>query len=370
MWPFPGGHVCPPRHHPLTMSTPIATPAAGARSARMVAWACRLASAMTSASQSQHSRSLVAYTGPGVPPTARRQSQHELVDFARPPVAEVMLAAQFPSETIDLEVYGRFASAVRNELPRRSRQPVVPRNEERFDQRAAQASFEIRLEGPTDLPRILFESEDRVEVVQLQPHRLTLNWRREPIPDKPYPRYKALRKRFRQLLVLLFEALDEVGQQHPVELSEVTYINPIDYPGGHATDAVGRTHPDLANIVNRFKKRPTSAFLPDAEDAHLQARWRIPDDDGAPVGRLHLSVDPAFRPSQFKMPAMVLPDVPFPELAPIYLVQLTARVMPKGGTVDRTMRALDLGHEWVVRGFEDLTTAEMHDYWGLRERGD
>jgi len=41
--------------------------------------------------------------------------------------------------------------------------------------------------------------------------------------------------------------------------------------------------------------------------------------------------------------------------------------MPSGDTVDRAMKALDVGHEWVVLGFEDLTTAEMHEYWGQRE---
>jgi uncharacterized protein (TIGR04255 family) len=312
----------------------------------------------------------LAYTGGEVPPrTARRQSQHELVDFARPPVAEVILAAQLPPDTIDLEVYGRFAEELRGRLPRRSRAPVVPRNTELFDQRPAQASFEIRLEGPTDLPRVLFESEDYTEIVQLQPHRLTLNWR-EAIPGTRYPRYPALRKQFRDLLRLLFSALDDLGQPHPVEFSEVTYVNPVEYPGNDAVDAVGQTHPDLANIINRFKRRPSSAFLPEAEDAHLRVRWRIPDQRGTPIGRLHLSVEPGLRPSRLKSPAMTTPEVPPSSLTPIYLVNLTSRVMPTGGTVDRTMKALDVGHEWVVLGFEDLTTAEMHDYWGHGERGD
>jgi uncharacterized protein (TIGR04255 family) len=311
-------------------------------------------------------RSPVAYTGPEVPPAARRQSSHELVSYEHPPVAEVVLAAQFPPDTIDLEAYGRFAGEVSAELPRRSRQPVVPRNEEKFDERQAGVSFEIRLEGPTDLPRVVFESDDRQEVVQLQPHRLTLNWR-AIVPGADYPRYPALRTRFRELMKLLFAALDDVGQDHPVELSEVTYVNPIEFPGDDAADGVGRTHPDLANIINRFQKRPASAFLPEAEDAHLQVRWRIPDAAGMPAGRLYLSVEPGMRPSRLKSAALATPDVPPPGLTPIYLVNLTARVMPNGGTVDRAMKALDVGHEWVVRGFDDLTTDEMHRHWGRKK---
>jgi uncharacterized protein (TIGR04255 family) len=307
-----------------------------------------------------------------VPQTARRRPLYELVDFERPPVAEVLLATQFPADTIDLEVYGLIAGKIRDELPRRSRQGVIPRNEERFDQLdklPAQASFEIRMEGPADLPRILFESQSGDEVVQLQPHRLTYNWR-HGTAGKPYPHYTALRKRFMRLLKLLFEALDEVGQQHAVELAEVTYVNPIEYPGHPATDAVGQTHPDLANIINRFNKRPDSAFLPDAEDAHLRARWRIPNAKGAPIGRLHLSIDPAIGPSGLKSPAPIAPGVLPSSLAPIYLVNLTARVRPQGQSVDRVMKGLDIGHEWVVLGFEDLTTPEMHNHWGLKTRKD
>lgn len=139
-----------------------------------------------------------------------------------------MLAAQFPAETIDLEVYGRFANHVRDELPRRTRQGIVPRNEEKFDQldqRPTQALFDI-------------------------------------------------------------------------------------------------------------------AFLPEAEDAHVAARWRIPGTDGTPIGRLHLSIDPGLRPSQPKSPAPT-PDKLQPlELTPIYLVKLTARVSPSKHSVASVTRHL------------------------------
>lgn len=262
---------------------------------------------------------------------------------------------QFPPDTVDMEVYGRFAREVRDELPVRRRQPIIPPMEETFDKPPVQRSIEIQLEGPTSLPRTLFESDNGVQLVQLQHDRLTLNWRgREP--NMPYPRYKSLRKRFRVLLKRLTEALDEVGQQHPINLCEVTYVNPIEYPGGAASDGVGSTHPDLAKIINRLRPRPKGAFLPEAEDVQLQARWRIPADEGrgtgSPAGRLHLSVAPGLKP---------------PENTPIYLVNLTARVMPKGVSADSAMRALDVGHEWVVLGFKDLTTTQMHQHWGLAQ---
>jgi uncharacterized protein (TIGR04255 family) len=192
-----------------------------------------------------------------------------------------------------------------------------------------------------------------VELVQLQPHRLTLNWRR-PDADAPYPRYELLRRRFRQHLKRLTDALDEAGQLHPINLSQVTYVNPIEYPGA---GTIGLAHPDLAKIINRLRPRPRDAFLPETEDAQIQTRWRIPAEavgrrTGPPAGRLHLSVAPGLKP---------------PGETPIYIANLTAHVMPRGGSVDRAMDALDVGHEWVVLGFKDLTTSEMHTHWGLRE---
>jgi hypothetical protein len=79
-----------------------------------------------------------------------------------------------------------------------------------------------------------------------------------------------------------------------------------------------------------------------------------------------LSLEPGMRPPRLTSAALATPDVPPPGLIPIYLANLTARVMPNGATVDRAMKALDVGHEWVVRGFDDLTTAEMHRHWGKR----
>ena len=290
-----------------------------------------------------------------MPHEPRRPSRFNLVDFERPPVVEVVLSVQFPPDTIDVEVYGRFAREVRDELPVRHRQPMIPLVEETFDKPAVRRSIEIHLEGPASLPRTLFEGENGVQLVQLQHDRLTLNWR-EREHEVPYPRYETLRNRFQALLRRLTDALDEVGQTHPINLCEVTYVNPIEYPGRGASDGVGRTHPDLAKIINRLRSRPRTAFLPEAEDVQLQARWRIPAEavgrTEPPAGRLHLSVAPGLKP---------------PGETPIYLVNLTARIMPEGANADSVMQALDVGHEWVVLGFKDLTTAQMHKHWGLAE---
>lgn len=76
----------------------------------------------------------------------------------------------------------------------------------------------------------------------------------------------------------------------------------------------------------------------------------IPGTDGAPVGRLYVSAAAALSEEQ----------------KPIYVVQMSGRTIPEEPGTDAALAALDLGHEWVVKGFEDMTTNKMHEIWERR----
>ncbi len=105
---------------------------------------------------------------------------------------------QFAPQTLDVEAFGRFAAEVREELPERQQQPVLPPMTETFEQVAAMPPLEIRLEPTMGLPRMWFLSTSGVELAQLQHDRFTFNWR-EARQGVEYPRYSALRERFRDL---------------------------------------------------------------------------------------------------------------------------------------------------------------------------
>lgn len=264
-------------------------------------------------------------------------------------MAEVVLSVQFGADTVDLEALGLFAHRVRPELPVRQQQPMVPPMVENFDSPPVGAGFEIRFDVPMALPNTWFLSEDGVQLVQLQHDRLTLNWRELDHPVA-YPRYEALRARFEGLLAMLEECVEEAGKKAGINLCEVTYVNPIE----HANPGSG--HADLAKIINRVRSRPRNAYLPEAEDAQLQARWRIPAEElgrsGLPAGRLYLAASPALRP---------------PTNTPIYMINLTGRVIPSSDDPSTALDALDVAHKWVVLGFKDLTTPAMHRRWGIEE---
>lgn len=272
-------------------------------------------------------------------------SDHDLVSFARPPVAEVALSVQFANNPIDIEVIGVFAREIRAEFPSSKLQPVSPTIVETFDLAPPPQGFEVRVDPPATLPRLWFEST-RGDLVQLQHDRLTLNWRAAS-DDAAYPRYDSLRKRFENLL----RTLRSVGKEASVTLNpslvEVAYVNPVQLPVRNRTAG----HPDLARLVNRVKSSSSSSFLGEPEDAQYQARWRI-EENGKPIGRLHVSATPGLIP---------------PNDTPIYMLNLIARVQSEKDSVPRTLSAMDVAHEWVVCGFRDLTTKKMHEYWKLKE---
>lgn len=292
------------------------------------------------------------YTRDSLPNNQPGSSSHDFVRFDRPPVGEVALTHQFAEEVVDLDVLAGFASAVRSELPNRQRQQAAPRIRELFDVPQPQPEFEISLEPPNTLPRFWFISGDGSQLVQLQGDRISLNWRK-PDDASKYPSYATLRRDFRRYFGTLQEAIEEAGGPAPeVELSEVTYVNPVEVP----VPPRGGGHPELAKILNRVRPRPPKAFLPHAEDAQIHTRWRIPGSETGvadrPAGRLYMSAAPGLKP---------------PTSVPIYIVTMVGRVIPAGGG-ERAWRALDIAHRWVVLGFTDLITRGMQEQWGFKEK--
>lgn len=285
--------------------------------------------------------------------------EYEFVSFSEPPVNEVALSIQFGPETFDLATYGLFVHRLREAYPDVQRQPVLPPIVETFDQLPGIPSINIQFADPAAMPRLWLITKEGTELVQLQHDRISYNWRRLAA-DVRYPRYSHIRERLTGVLSALNESLNEAkGQIEPsgswrsASLCEVAYVNTIAY--GSPTEA--KSHPDLARAVSRIRSASESDFLGPPEDAQFNARWRIPGSalgvGEHPVGRLHVSANPSFSPSQQE---------------PIYIMTLTARInLASNSSQESAMDALDLAHKWVVLGFEDLTTEEAHGHWGKTE---
>jgi hypothetical protein len=125
----------------------------------------------------------------------------------------------------------------------------------------------------------------------------------------------------------------------------VTYVNHI-----LPADGIWESHGEAGRAVSLVTASPY-AFLPVPEDVRGAARFVIADVGGAPVGRLHVLLEPRW---------FVKDD------QPLLLLQLTARGAPLGEDLEGARAFFRLARAWIVNGFVDATTPEMHQVWGRR----
>lgn len=270
-----------------------------------------------------------------------------LPDFEDPPVTEVALAVQFePLSALRTPQIGLIWNKFREQFPRIEEHAPLGRMVERFGV-VGPPKPEIRLEmtRKPPVPRCWFLNESGTELIQVQQDRFAHNWRKVGEGDE-YPRYEHVRACFRNELVKFgdFVRQEKLGDLEP-DHCEVTYVNHI--VSGRGWD----NHGQIGEVLTVLAPEYSEPFLPDAEEFRLRAAYVVPGSDGTPLGRLHVSVDPAYRRSDAR---------------PMFVLNLVARARPEGQDLDSVLRVLDIGREWIVRGFAAITTGQMHKIWGRK----
>ncbi len=274
----------------------------------------------------------------------RAADAKQLPRYANPPVVEVAISVQFDElAEFQLVHFGLFWEWIRDRYPRTEHHPPLPATIEIFGQREPQPSA-ISIESNFPIGRCWYLSEDGLRLVQLQPDRFVLNWRKLDT-ETAYPSYDALRAVFDEELgaFLQFLAQHDIGEFEPRQC-ELTYVN-------HIVDEGWRYASDLPNVLTTWSGKGSSGYLPGVEDVRLAWSYRF-EEGGTPLGRLHVAVSSAMRSSDRK---------------PLVVVQLVGRGAPIGGGKEGALMFADRAHEWIVRGFTDITTQRMHAIWG-RER--
>lgn len=205
------------------------------------------------------------------------------------------------------------------------------------------AQVEVTVEEKPSAPRLWFLNQVKTELIQVQADRFIHNWRKlEGI--ELYPRFEPIRDKFRDEVFILEQFLKDEGMGAPiVNQCEVTYVNHIE-PSG-----VWERHGQFDKVYARWSPGVADQLLPEPEDGSLRLRFVIPGDVGKPAGRLHVISQPAWKKS---------------DNTPILVLSLTARGEPLGEGVEGAFRFFELGRKWIVKGFAELTTAEMHKVWG------
>ena len=273
-----------------------------------------------------------------------------LPEYEEPPVVEVAISLQFKGlESLRTPQFGLLWNVLRAEkYSRIEEHGELEQTFEEFEERPGpKASVRVQTfdDGPPP-PRIWFLNEAQNELIQVQRDRLIVNWRRGA-NSEPYPRYPHIIKRFRSALATFveFAASEKVGELVPTQC-EVTYVN-------HMPSGLGwLKHGDLGKVVTPWENRYSDEFLRAPEDVGFKARYRMDDETGRAIGRLHVLLQPAFSAANGQ---------------PIFVLNLTGRGSPAPADLEGIFRMFDHEHEWIVRGFTSITTKHMHELWRRRD---
>ena len=272
----------------------------------------------------------------------QRRPSGPLPEYKNPPINEAVLGVQTEPIERPLTPYlGLFWREIRGTYPKAEVQPALDPAVEFFGLPKAAPFVGFRVMDRPETPRCWFVTEDDTELVQLQQDRLIHNWRKRR-PEDPYPRFPQLRKSFESELRQweAFVSREGLGRLVPNQC-ELTYIN-------HLACASPEERGSVHRFLRGWKPPDETSFLPAIEDALVVQRYLINDDNGEPLGRLHVSAQPA---------------VIHADSSPILSLNLTARGKPEGDGIEGALRFLDRAHEWVVRAFDELTTPELHAQW-------
>jgi uncharacterized protein (TIGR04255 family) len=269
------------------------------------------------------------------------RSEH-LPGFDNPPVVETVLCVQFePLTAIQTAHLGLLWNEYCSAFPRTEERPALEAVVEKFPETpAARVGLRLQAFERPPVPRLWFINPQGNEMIQVQSDRFIKNWRKEGEGEQ-YPRYdKTIRPNFDRDygIFLAFLEKNQLGTPR-VSQCEVTYVNHILAGEGW------ERHGDLEKIFTFWRSPDLSPPGP-AEDLRLHARFVIPGEAGKPVGRLHVDLQPAVRPS---------------DNHPMYVLHLTAR-----GKVGDGVEFFDIGLEWIVKTFKRLTSSSMHKIWRIK----
>lgn len=266
-----------------------------------------------------------------------------LPEFEDPPVNETVLSIQFsPLKGFTVAHFGLYWSGIRSRFPKVQVQPSLPSVIEKFDaplQGGPRLGFQLVMQPEV---RCWFLNEAETGLIQLQTDRFINNWKKVS-GKEVYPRYPSIRQTLSNEWTGFCRFLDQNGIDSPqVNQCEVTYVNHIEYKKGW------QDYGELNKVLEFWSGKTSDGFLPSPERSSMNVHYCLPGN----AGRLHVSIDPVIRTRDGNE---------------VLQINLTARGAPSDSTAEQVLKWMDLGREWVVKGFTDLTSKHMHRIWGRKK---
>lgn len=268
-------------------------------------------------------------------------NQKVLPDFEKPPVSEVAISVEFQRLSNWRSPHaGLFWASIASEYPNTEVQPPIPSQIEKYGDEFWQQPREPRVElVDPENTRSWFLADPPTRLVQVQHDRFIVNWRKVTGAEQ-YPRYaKDIRPRF----VNEWHRFKKFVTEHQlgdfdVKQCEVTYVN--DIGKGDAWQSFSES----LKLFSPWWGKGTEGFLPPPESLNVAGSFLIPDERG----RLHFAARHVIR----KI-----------DLQEAIQLRLTARGKPESSKDEDLLSWIDMGHDWIVRGFADLTSPIAHQFW-------
>ena len=256
-----------------------------------------------------------------------------LPEFSDPPLDELVLGLQFESIAGYTSV---LASGIwqlfREEYPVVQEHPPLEPAFETFGGGYA-GRIQFSFGAPRAHTRLWFISGDEGHLLQFQPDRFLINWRRRP-NGKPYPRFDSIFDQYTKCFEKLTAYLGENGFAGlRLNQAEVTYINIIPAPD----------YSSISDWLRPWVAKDISMDAVNFSFTEVQS-----DGEGRPFARLHhdlssvMSIDGKAKAFRFG---------------------LTFRGAPRSQQTSNAFDLLRLGRSKIVERFTSLTTESAHRLW-------
>jgi len=268
---------------------------------------------------------------------------NETPTFLNPPIVEFVLGAQFsPLSELTSAFYGKFWNHLGENWGKPQDNPLIADQFERFGEERAPLRWQLKLETAPLVNRLTLINADEDRLLQIQPSRFHLNWRKT---DVFKPSYKELISEFERYFNE-FRAFCEKDGVGTIEVNqwELTYVDC--FPKGAYWDTPsdwGKFLPGLFRIEQ----------ISLGEKLQLESRAAQWEMEIQPrLGRLHLSASMGrWRTDQ-------------PEAL---MLNLTARGPLVAGHTPTLRSGLDLGHQVAVDQFLKMVDEEVKNDWGYKD---
>jgi uncharacterized protein (TIGR04255 family) len=253
-----------------------------------------------------------------------------LPDYTHPPINEVACGIQFSSlSKFQSPHYGIFWESIKSEYPLFEEHPIL---------------MPMGLVQPEpailDLPplrRVFYIETARNYLIQLQPTRFHVNWRKVNDTDD-YPRFTNISKKFYENWDIFkrFVIANKIDTPQATQY-ELVYINHILEKSNTFPLAFEKYFPIFA-----FQRSKSEDFLPNPKAGTLNLLYELPEGNGSLVFALKHGTH---------------------NQKEIAVLEITARgpARPDASNMEEWFL---LAHDWIVCGFTDISSPDAHKLWG------